>query len=509
MDFLRFFAFLLYAMLAAVVGLVAGILVCTVQPFGEYMIAGVRVHTRPDGLPPRLRGYAAPADGDPAKPLYFYGPARGDLRYVRQVTWSRWRGAAEWWGNAVFALLDPSEPVAVPLGVGLTVGLLAGLPFAVLLVAAIWLAHELVVDVPTAAIWSSATGLRAFDSARLSVLRIRVRCVACFERIPYPAYLCPGPGCNHTHWDIRPGRYGLLRRTCECGQRMPTMLLLGSAQKLNAICPHRACRQPLEYRPGEVPEVILPIFGSKGAGKTLLLHGMVKVLLGSNRPGIHVSAADSPTSARLDDLDAAAASHSGVPATPADTPRAYVFRLRVGRQRRIIQFLDAAGELFYDSQRSANLLYLGAANTFVLVIDPLSVSGFWDSLPTAARKRFTPQRSLAPHPELAFQQTAERIAQMAKPRAQHRLAIVFSRADLLGTEYGPSSADTANIRKWAIDDVGLAGLLRQAEAEFREIAFFHTAAFGRNEESLNTLVHWLMRAEGITPGLQKPLSGSR
>lgn len=508
MDFLRFAAFLLYAIVAALAGLVAGIVVCAVQPFGEYMIAGFRVYVRPDGLPARLRGYTAPADGDPAKPLYFYGPARADLRYVRQVTLSRWRGAGEWWGRAAFALLDLSEPVAVPIGVGLTVGLLVGLPFAAVLVAAIWLTHELSVDIPTAAVWSTATTLRAFDSTRLSILRIRVRCVACFERIPYPGYLCPQPGCGHIHWDIRPGRYGLLRRTCECGQRMPTMLLTGTARKLKAICPHRACQHPLEYRPGEVPEIILPIFGSKGAGKTLLLHGMVKVLLQSNGPGIHVGAADASTTARLDELGAAVASKA-VPATPPARPRAYVLRLRIGRQRRIIQFLDAAGELFYDSQHSANLLYLGAANTFVLVIDPLSVSDFWGSLPTAARKRFTPQRSLAPHPELAFQQTAERIAQMAKPRAQHRLAIVFSRADLLGTEYGPSSGETGDIRKWAIDELGLAGLLRQAENEFREITFFHTAAFGGNEDKLNTLVHWLMRAEGITPGLEKPLSGSR
>jgi hypothetical protein len=509
MEFIKVAAFAVYAVLAAVAGLVTGLLVCAGQPFAEYLIAGVRVHTRPDGLPERLRAFTAPADGDPAKPLYFYGPARADLRYVRQVARNRWRGGAQWWGRAAVALLDLSEPVTLPIGVGLTVGLFAGLPVAALLVAALWLTHELVVDVPTAAVWSAATTLRAFDSARLSVLRIRVRCVACFERIPYPAYLCPDPGCNHIHWDIRPGRYGVLRRTCECGQRMPTVLLLGTARKLNAICPHRACRHPLEYRPGEVPEIILPIFGSKGAGKTLLLHGMVKVLLQSNRPGIQVSPADPPTSARLDDLEATMASHSAVPATPAAPPRAYVLRLRIGRQHRIIQFLDAAGELFYDSQRSANLIYLGAANTFVLVIDPLSVNDFWGSLPTATRERFSPHRSLAPHPELAFQQTAERIAQMAKPRAQHRLAVVFSRADLLGKEYGPGSGEAADIQKWAIDDLGLAGLLRQARSEFREIAFFHTAAFGENEDDLNTLVHWLMRAEGITPGPQRPLSDSR
>ena len=66
-----------------------------------------------------------------------------------------------------------------------------------------------------------------------------------------------------------------------------------------------------------------------------------------------------------------------MPATPAaELPKAYVLRLRIGRYRRIVQLIDAAGELFYDSQRSADLVYLGAANTFVMVIDPLSINDF-------------------------------------------------------------------------------------------------------------------------------------
>ena len=198
-------------------------------------------------------------------------------------------------------------------------------------------------------------------------------------------------------------------------------------------------------------------------------------------------------------------SDSSLPATPAVLPRAYVLRLRIGRHRRIIQFLDTAGELFYTSQRSAELIYLGAANTFVLVIDPLSINGFWNSLPSAAREQFTPHRSVAPHPELAFQQTVDRIAEMGKPRAQRRLAIVFSRADLLGTKCDPGSDDSAKIRKWAADDLGLTGLLHQAELVFREVAFFRTAAFGDNANNLNRLVHWVMRAEGITRGTSMDL----
>jgi hypothetical protein len=280
---------------------------------------------------------------------------------------------------------------------------------------------------------------------------------------------------------------------------MPTLLLLGTAARLDAICPQRACGHPLEYRPGEVQEIVLPIFGSKGAGKTRLLYGIIKTLYQSIRRGVHVEPADSATAGRLRDLGSLLTDGSRIPATPAAATRAYVLRLRIGRNRRIVQLIDAAGELFYTSERSADLIFLGHATTFILVIDPLSISTFWDSLPSAQQDRLAPDRSEAPDPRLAYQQTADRIAEMGKRHAPRRLAIVFSRADLLGTECGPGANAGEGIRKWAENDLGLAGLLRQAESDFREVALFHTAAFGSDENTLTTLVHWLMRAEGITP----------
>jgi len=365
-------------------------------------------------------------------------------------------------------------------------------------VGTIRLIQEIIVGVATLGVRCTATTLRAIDSGVLLVRHIRVRCVACFERIPYPAYLCPD--CLQIHWDIRPGRYGVLRRTCECGRRMPTLLMLGTARQLEAICPYRACRQPLAHRPGEVQEIILPIFGAKGAGKTLLMYGIVKTLRESARLGIHVDYADADTAARLTDFESTLAAGSRLSGTPSVLPRAYVLRLQIGRHRRILQLFDAAGELFYDSQRSAGLIYLGEANTFILVIDPLSIDAFWNGLPSAERDRLVPDRSGAPHPGLAYQQTVDRIVEMGRQRIRRRLAIVFTRADLLGPDYGPGAGTGEEIQEWAVEGLGLAGLLREAEMDFREVALFHTAAFGSDKKSLADLVHWVMRAEGLPQG---------
>lgn len=506
MDYIKFILYLIYAALAVSASAVIGALACIGQSCAEYMIASLHVlFIRPPGLPARNRPFTAPAGGEPARPSYFLGPARSDLRYVRQVARNRWGQGAEWWTESIGDLMEDSlggdTPSALaPIGVGLSIGLVAGLPLAAVPVAALWVTHEIAVDIATVGVWSAAAALRAVDSAFLAVRHIKLRCAGCSRRIPYPAYLCPNPKCEHIHWDIRPGRYGVLRRICECGEKMPTVLLFGAARKLEAICPYRTCQYPLEYRPGEAREIILPIFGAKGAGKTRLLYGILETLLRFSRQGTRVTAADSFTSGWLDDLKSALTRDSVVPATPAVPPKAHVLHLETGSRHRIVKFLDAAGELFYNSQRSADLIYLGNADTFVLVIDPLSVNACWGSLPSAARRRLAADRSTAPHPELVFQQTAERIAEMGRPRAQRRLAVVFSRADLLGTEYGPGAGNGAGIREWATAGLGLTGLIRQAESEFREVAFFHTAPFGVKENNLHALTNWLMRAGGIDPG---------
>jgi hypothetical protein len=503
-DAVKSVAYLIYAVVAALASMAVGAAICTVQTVAEYLIGCTQVLViRPGGLPDRRHVFTPPAHSDPARPSYFYGPARSDLRYIRQVAWSRWQHAAGFWGDLVGDMLDVAEDshkVTGPPAVGLAIGLIVAVPLAAVLAVAAGLTHEVVVDVATVSVRCTATALRAVDSALLRVRHIKVRCVACFERLSYPAYLCPNPKCRDIHWDIRPGPYGVLRRKCRCGQPMPTLLLLGSARRLDAICSYRACKQPLEHRPGKEREVIFPIFGAKGAGKTLLLFGIVKTLQDLVRPGIRVETGDASTASRIRDLDSALAEGFPVPATPAaELPKAYVLRLRIGRYRRIVQLFDAAGELFYDSQRSADLVYLGAANTFVMVIDPLSINDFWDRLPSAERGRLAADRSIARHPQPVYQQTADRITEMGQQRVPRRLAIVFSRADLIGTGLGPGASTGDGVREWAEGTLGLAGLMREAESDFREVALFHTAPFGSAHSSLTDLVHWLMRAEGIIP----------
>jgi hypothetical protein len=321
-------------------------------------------------------------------------------------------------------------------------------------------------------------------------------CPACSERVPYPGYVCPGGGCARRHRDVRPGRFGIVRRRCQCGTPMSTLLLFGSS-RMAAFCPH--CGHPLEHRPGEAPEIVLPFFGATGAGKTRLLFSIVTQLQVWTRQGqLTAEFADSVTTRELDAAEHILRSGGATAKTPVQLPRAHVIRVSSRKGTRILHMFDAAGERFYHSDRTQELVYLGQARTFILVIDPLSVEAFWARLPPGRRAALGPARSTAPSPELAYQQTHQEIEAMGVPLQKTRLAVVFSRADLIGTPEG-------DVAQWARCELGLGNLIRSAHHSFKETCFFHTAAVmnadGAMDESVAALMRWVLAGDGVAlPG---------
>jgi hypothetical protein len=498
MWFFAALAYVLYLIigvpLAAVVGCVTYGLWIPVIYFGA--LARVLV-IRPPGLPSPDHWPRVPADADPAVLEYFYGPAVADAEHAVQVTYADSRSFVNVGFAAVVRSFDSEQAFLTgPLGVGGAVGIAVGTAFGAVVTTACVVLQLLVVGLSTAVMRIIGAALRGADSAVLRIKNIRMICPVCSERVAYPGYNCPRPGCPRRHRDVRPGRFGIFRRRCQCGEKMPTLLLFGSS-RMDAFCPDHG--HPLEYRPGEAPEIVLPFFGATGAGKTRLLYSMVTQLRAWEREGsLKAEFADSVTSRELNAAEGILRSGTSTSLTPLQLPRAHVIRLVTGKDTRILHLFDAAGERFYRSERTQELGYLGKARTFILVIDPLSVDSLWARLPPARQAELEPVRSTAPSPDLAYQQTHQEIEAMGVHLRNVRLAVVFSRGDLVD---GPDG----DIAGWACRDLGLGNLVRSTRLNFKEVCFFSTAAIMRADgvidESVPALMHWVLANSGLSlPG---------
>jgi hypothetical protein len=487
--------YLAYIACAVPIGAISAFVAYSLGLPAAYLISLGRVLLPQDPAQPRpTAGRKLPPGADPALVQYFYGPAVADARHALRIAYQDCRDYWRWGTRKIASALSGQWAILTwPFGIGAAIGMAVGTALGAVAAAGCGCIQLLAVGISAVLVRAAGTVLRIADSAVLRVKNIRMICPNpdCYQRVPYPGYECPREGCPRRHGDIRPGRFGILRRRCQCGEPMKTLLLFGSAG-MNAFCP--ACGHTLEHRPGSAPEIVLPFFGAAGAGKTRLLLGMaVQLQLWSRKrkERLTVESGDTATKDRLDSASELLSPEIATGHTPPELPRAYVIRLGTGKDRRLLHMFDAAGEL-YSTTRIQELGFLGQARTFILVIDPLSVDAFWDRLLPEQQDDLKAVRSAAPSPDLAYQRAHQEIEAMGVRLKKTRLAVVFSRADLIEDPAG-------DVADWACGELGLGNLVRSARLNFSQTCFFRTAAVmtgGMVHESIPVLMHWVLADSG-------------
>jgi Double-GTPase 2 len=466
-----------------------GLPIAYLAGLGKVLVARPADLSRPDTWP------QPPEGTDPAVLQYFYGPAKADavhgtaVAYRRcQALWSRGCQAVSW------SMRTELLPASVPLGIGGAVGMAMGVAAGTVIAAGCALVHVLNVGLCTAAVRVTGAVLRGADSGLLRIKNIHMVCRNrdCAEPVTYPGYACPNPTCPRQHRDVRPGRLGIIRRYCRCGTRMSTLLLFGSA-RMSAFCPR--CGHSLEYRPGEAPEIVLPFFGVTGAGKTQLLAAIVTQLRAwAAAERLTVEPGDPATARGMAEAEELLKS---APA-PGQLSSSLVVRVSSGRVTRILHMFDAPGGSFLDVEQTGELRYLAAARTFILVIDPLSVEAFRDRLVASGRADLAGTYGSGPPPDQAYHHTYQQIEEMGVRLREARLAVAFSRADLLDLPDG-------DVAEWARCELGLSNLIISARQYFKDVEFHRTSAVpvagGAVHESVAALLSWLLAGSRLTlPG---------
>jgi hypothetical protein len=461
----------------------------------------VRHDPRFQVIPPYQPG--TPGNGpEPAYRQYFFGPATRDLRQVIITAWQRGRARTVTHASRFTSatLTAPVIPVLFswPAGITLWAGLVAGVAVGAVLSGLLAAVHIGVVLCVQLAARGCILVLRACDTLALYARGVRgMRCPWCYEKNAYPAYRCH---CNRRHRDIRPGRYGVFRRRCQCDRRMPTLILLGS-YRLNAYCLY--CDQRMSDETGRFRELVVPLLGGRAAGKTRLMAAMMVALHEmAASPGVGIRLANSETRTAYQVLSTVLDASGHILATPGALPHGHAIQLTAGQRTSLVHVFDPAGERLVDRDRTDALRYLPAGRTFIFVIDPMAAPGFWDSL--TDDETATLDRTLASRvdPQEVFDQAALQAIGMGARLSKSRLAVAISKTDLVEqtkllddrAEGGPWA------RRWLEDRLGLGNLVRSMESQFSEVEFFFTAAItvapGTAHPSIASLTRWVL---GLPP----------
>ncbi|GAA1961284.1 hypothetical protein GCM10009838_17310 [Catenulispora subtropica] len=477
----------------------------------------LRRMSNPDPAARDPRGYPPDQEPEPAYRQYFFGPALHDLRRV--VTEGAMAGAQLFrdWGSAIttrmFTAPDLSPLVTWPIGIALWIGLAAGGVAAGALLAAIMVLHGVVILLAQLVSRAAIGMLRGTDTALLAAKGIRgMTCPHCYHRIEYPSYSCEAPHCARRHRDVRPGRYGVLRRRCACGAKLPTLLLLGSHQ-LPAHCPD--CGRTMSDETGRRREQIVPLLGASNAGKTQLMAAIMMLLMrGAERDRVPARLADAATAGSYRVLTEILRQAGHVTGTGPELPRAHSLYLGSGRAERLIHLFDAAGERFTAVDRTDELEYFRNARSMLFVLDPLSVPAFRDTLDPDHRDGIDWSLASKEPPSLVFDQAVQTLIQMGAQTRRTRLAVAVSKSDLfetLGTAPVRAS-DPDACERWLSDELGLGNLIRSMQHEFGEVRFSFTAAVlqpdGDVDSSISTLGSWLL-GEARLPRQLRKLAAAR
>ena len=343
--------------------------------------------------------------------------------------------------------------------------------------------------------------LRGVDTALLQIRGIRATCPNpdCYNPVTYPAYECPGDGCSIRHQDVRPGRYGVFRRVCRCGAKMPTLLLLGS-HRMKAYCP--GCQHELGNETLRFPEIILPVVGATVAGKTQLLTTFTmatKRLVEDDNGSVEL--ADTYTQEWFRQAEDRIARGERPDKTPPVAQRPYVLKLVPAKGGPcMLKLFDAAGEAFTTPNRTRDLQYLRAGTTFLFVLDPLSIPQLWDRLPTQKRTDLEGIRaSVAPIRVLS--EAVRNMHEMNVDTGRSCLAVVISKADLIQDEIRDAGlGDEDTIREWLDGKVSQGRLLRVMDTNFGEVHFWLVSALTRGsrpDPSVETFARTVLTREGV------------
>jgi hypothetical protein len=445
-----------------------------------------------------------PLAPEPAFELYVLGQFRRDLVSAGEDAWASMERARQLtvdFGEA------NKEGVRMPLGIGAVVGGMVGMTFGVVICAVLALPVLIVAGIVIAGSWALIVLLRAAEAVRRRVRRTSYECPVDHERFPLPLYVCPS--CGAEHRQLVPGRWGIIKRECECGAvALPTMVLNGR-QRVPQRCPSG---HPMSGLVGYAEMLRVALIAGPRAGKTTFLAGALHELEQVSQAGtLALSIVDHSRSdfdAALDNLE-----HGRLPPkTQLGANPALVAEVQGGGRSRVLSLYDVAGESYAGDDEIRDLRFLEVPNGLVMLVDPLALERFsvdHEDEIAAVEDRLRPSPV---HPIRVLERTLGSLQEAGAKVDKLPLAVVVAKTDALGIGAEIAALEPAHngraVPVW-LEHQGGGNFVRAVESSFGTVGWFHASALGRVPDPEDRTpfapsgtadpVLWLLRQNGVVP----------
>ncbi len=322
--------------------------------------------------------------------------------------------------------------------------------------------------------------------------RISSVCPNCQGRFDLPAYACPS--CGRVHSRLIPSQYGIFKRKCLCGKKLPTTFFNGR-QRLNAECP--MCAFGLRDG-GRHVDICIPVVGGPSAGKTCLINmAMSRIEQGAAAKKGYVFEYVSNGLNEYEDI-VRGMKGGHLPDKTGDMRlKYYQFYLtpKTEKIKRLVSICDVGGEVYGGGNLLEGQIGFRYANAFLVVLDPLSVTAYKKEVEKTVD--LTRYGASAMHIDEMLSRLILLLENLytisSKAMLKTDVAIVFSKCDLPGLDrmIGPSAV-SAYMRDHAVTKEAASNILCEAflrkyaednfvnnvRSKFRSVQYFACTSLG-------------------------------
>ena len=231
--------------------------------------------------------------------------------------------------------------------------------------------HALIVTIFMGLVYVGFTFVWLADYIYRKMHGIISHCSNCQRRIELPQYRC---SCGRVHTKLVPSKYGILKRTCDCGRELPTTFFNGR-QKLNAICPH--CKFDLTNGGAHVA-VTFPLIGGPSSGKTCFIN-MSIYSLSKNAAKLNYNFEYEDEGSMEYENNIQGIENGAFPAKTNNMALTF-YRFNWSKEKQTIQneisLCDIGGEAYADKETLKKQIGYANSQGYIVIIDPLAIKEY-------------------------------------------------------------------------------------------------------------------------------------